>query len=134
MIRLKVDFIISGESLDPAAISQLLGLSPDEQQRRGDKHIGPSGKQYADHKVGLWLINSGLAEDGSFQDHVESLLKRISRSSAQFADLKRRGFDVYIFVGAYISKGNGAISLNADVMRRLSALGIDVDFDIYSDD
>lgn len=134
MIRLKVDLIISGDKLDPAHISQLLNVTPDDQQLKGDHNVDPTGRQFAKRTVGLWSIGSQLVESASLNEHVQAVLSRVSGSAVQLKKFKADSFDVYLFVGAFISKGNGVFRIDSSLMRSLADVGVDIDVDIYSDD
>jgi len=53
--KLEVGLYLQGEDLDPAQISQLLGLEPTKSQRKGDERFTLTNRKVI-AKIGMWAL------------------------------------------------------------------------------
>ena len=67
-------FRIMGDAVEPAAITEKLGLTPDHSHRKGDIR---KKSQNGVHRSGMWLISSKLPEGESLENHLRDLLRQL---------------------------------------------------------
>lgn len=131
MARIRARLIVSGQDLDPDKVTDRLGVQPDVRHRRGDPNIGPDGRRYADHKIGLWAIDSGLPETASLSEHIQAIIGRVSAGLGAVSALRGSAEDVYFLVGLFLEKGNEAVPLGHRLAKAVGEAAVDIDFDIY---
>lgn len=116
-----------GGSVDPSAITAVLGIEPTFQIGVGE--VFPKGSR--PRTEGIWAISTkGRLHSSDLQDHVEALLDMLMPDFMQHVPT---GCRCEIQCTWFSATGHGGPSLPAHVLTRLGAFGIDLDFDFYSD-
>lgn len=121
---------IYGEDLDPDEITRLLGVSPTRSRRRGELR-GDGRTCWSD---GAWLLhveNRGGPEPADAV--LDQLLGQLPTDPSIWASLAQR-YRMRIFFYIGMSGFNKGFGLSADNIRRVAALGVRLDFDLYVDD
>ena len=112
---------------DPAVVTRLMGIEPTTAWGKGDPWPNHS---HLKHRHSLWSLESGLAPSESITAHFLDLLPALeSRGEALLEVMKK--FDAAIQVVAYWYCANPGFDLSADLVRRIAALGLSLDFDFY---
>ena len=103
---------------DPQEIVRVLPIEP---FRIGERENGEK----------LWEVRSALLVNGGFIDaHLETLLETLEDHTDSIHQLSQRYDSGINCVGYFIDEHPG-FHLSADILRRLCALGVSVDFDLY---
>ena len=130
-------FRLVGERLDPEAITQATGLTPDRATRKGDPVV-VRGEVVSHRRVGVWCIDSAriLPRTGNHvEDHVVCLLNLLE----PVADAVRRMSDEQdlradISCGYFTSRWNSGFLVSAETLGRVATLGASLGFDIYANE
>jgi hypothetical protein len=125
-----VSFTIIGEKLDPEKISAALKLAPSRAFRAGEKK--GTGDDEWDH--GLWSVSTeSVIEAEDLAEHIAWLLDRLEPSATELGEVLS-GDDIRarIFCFFETERLNDGIKLSAGIIKRLAALDLRVDIDIYN--
>ena len=120
---------VSGDDLDPADITQLLGSEPSFSYKNGDL-ISP-GRSTTRRKCGMWLLQSRDAEPEDYHNQIESILSSLTNDLKIWRELSNK-YDVDFFFGFFMGTGNDGFTLPSKVINILAERHIDIGFDIYS--
>ncbi|CAN5675099.1 hypothetical protein BH09VER1_BH09VER1_02260 [soil metagenome] len=113
---------------DPAIITLLIGLSPTEVWCVGDPIPGRSSVR---RKFSRWSLGSPLSAHATLDDHLDALLLLIEPVSARVRGCAIR-FHTGITCAVYYHQGfTQGIHLSKSLLRRVSELGVPLDFDLY---
>ncbi len=96
-------FRIGGENLEPASISEKLGLTPDHSHRKGDLRSGSDNRVY---RSGIWLITSKLPEEESLESHLGDLLRQLEPHQTYLRSLSEHT-KLDFFCGVFDMKFSG---------------------------
>jgi Domain of unknown function (DUF4279) len=70
--RAFVTFRVAGDSLDPAAVTDILDVKPTEAHRKGEKYGGQRSGRPVTARTGIWYFSTDrLSNSGSLGDHFE---------------------------------------------------------------
>jgi hypothetical protein len=135
-----IGFVLAGPELDPASVSQALGIAPDTSARRGEARLNPGGQPRAPWDHGWWRINSAPRVSSKdvhvcrdINAHFEALLAELLPHRGAILQLARGGstyFDV-LWKSTYLYAGTGPL-IDPTCVRGMAALEAGVGFDIYS--
>jgi len=123
-------FRISGETLKPAEITSLLGLEPTRSFSKGDRNIGAGGREYAQRRTGMWLLEANEHAHDT-EACVLGLLATLPEEPQIWRSLAAK-FELNLTVGLFMYKTNEGFSLSPRVLEALGYRGISIDFDIYA--
>jgi len=118
---------LSGEDLEPEAVSTQLGCAPTASYRKGDP-ADSRGKRL--RNFGSWRLESSLDGRHCLDDHIEDLLARVTGNLSTWKELGR--FKPDVFVGYFLSGFNQGDGISARTLRMLAERGIRLELDIYS--
>lgn len=112
---------------DPSVVTKRLGLSPTSVWRRGDPL--PSHPT-ATRNHSRWSLYSPLPLDSDVEKHLKALLPLLE---AHADDLRvcATVFSVELCCAIYYEHTTAGIHLSADLLRRITTLGIPLDVDLY---
>jgi hypothetical protein len=112
--------------MSAANVTARLGIEPTHSHDAGDQR--PRGG--APFRHAMWSLSTESEGRGSLDEHLAMLLDRLESKRTILVEMAADGFkmDWFCFVSV---EGNGGIVLEADLLRRLSALPIDLGLDIY---
>lgn len=114
-----------GDDLD--AVTAILGVDPTESWLRGDA-VPPHPTARRTHR--RWSLHSGLPTTASFEDQLAALLVRLEALGDRVREVASR-FTAVIWAAIYTPETNPALAISAATARRLGALELGIDFDIY---
>ena len=121
------------DTLEPQAITAVLGITPTRSFRRGDTH--GHGERVTPYRVNTWLLSSegSVASHDSLR-HIEWLLGKVEPRHAVLLELQKQSYRMDISCYWLSKSGHGGPTLTPDIMRRLGKLELAVWFDVYFDD
>ena len=119
-------FAIGGDDLDPRKVTQQVGIEPTECWRRGD--INPRNR--FERKSGRWKLESRLPRTEPLEAHIADVLNQMDSSQLAFQQVSRSYGGVMQLVGYFHSSYPG-LSFHEQVIQRLAAYSLAVDFDFY---
>lgn len=124
-------FILSGDLLDPDAVTAALGLSPTKAWKKGDPT--PSTYRYPDlrRRFGLWGLSSTLPREVSLDRHLRQLLDQLDRRSGEIGGFRRMGYEARFSCGCFLERWNRSATLRPSTLARIAALGASLWLDIY---
>ena len=135
--RVKVGFILSGEKLSPAEITESLGIEPDHSANRGDERRGYRGVLIAPHSEGFWRIDTeGKVQSKDINDHLRFLLGRLLPHEEKIVRFVEAGYESFVDVlweSTYLYAGTGPL-IESECIVGIGRLKAGMGFDIYQID
>lgn len=125
-------FQVTGEKLEPSVVSEVLGLVPSHQVRRGEPREA-RGRVAGHAKLGVWSLESSASEEAPLEQHLEQLLTALRDRASGLAQLRSMGFVVEIFLGVFDVNAGSEVILDSRRLLELGSLGIDLRLDLYSE-
>jgi hypothetical protein len=129
MPQVEVHFVVWGK-FDPDEVTQQLSLTPTRTRRRGDA----LGVSKAQAREDTWRLVFGPTNtmDGTAQ--IKALVDSIEPRTSTLTVLRDAGATTRITFVAYVARHRGSaipnISLDHELLERLTALGVELVFDI----
>jgi Domain of unknown function (DUF4279) len=122
---------IMSPELDPDEITHMLGVMPTETQFRGQPVDKMPEKTFS--KSGWFLSTQGILDSKDSRHHLDWILDHIRDQNLAFSELHNRGYLIDLCVRWDSLRGDGGPTLSPKQMHELSALDIEVWFDVYID-
>lgn len=129
--NVRASLSVTGEKVDPAAVSSLLGSPPDTSRRIGDSAPGgPDGRPVPTQ--GHWGISSEgrVPIEEPLSRHVQSLLNRVTSRASVWQELTDE-HSCRIFVGWFMEQGNEVVGLDPELLGAIAERHLRLDFDVY---
>ena len=127
--RLSVSISVSSDSLNPSAITELLGVPPTFAAKKGSQR--QSGSSIVTQPTGVWLYGFGEASsEWVLEDAIEALLGRLTSDLAVWAAL-RGEHRIRLSCGLHLDAWNRGCELSSALLRKLADRGLALDLDIY---
>jgi hypothetical protein len=117
--------------VDPAAITERLGVEPTTWQRRGEVARRTDGPPRAATIDGWFLESRGQVDSRDSRRHIDWLLDRMEPKAEAVRSLQEMGCRMVVSCYWLSRYGQGGPTLSAIQMKRLGELGIELWFDIY---
>jgi hypothetical protein len=130
MTQIHVFLGVSEFGDDPQIVTDLLGISPTQAWAPGTPLPGKAGERGGCWSHGRWVLASPAGREASIEDHLSALLPLLEVRADALAEAERR-FDLGLTCAAYFREVNPGIHLDVVLLRRVAALGLDLDFDLY---
>jgi hypothetical protein len=127
--RMFFELDIYGDDLDPEAITNLLGVEPDQSYKKGDER--PRGSQY--YKTGGWIIKSGeikIGEDRAGEEKFEEWVSSLPIDSDVWAELRKK-LTVRIRLIGYTDQWNADFTISPKAISELAKRGLPLMIDPY---
>ena len=122
-------------SIDPAEISDTLGLSPIGAWKAGGPRLTPRGRALGLARHSFWYCN--VAKSGESGEDLASDVARLTAQlephAAFFHRIRSEGGSVEFFIGWFI-EGMAGEEFGYELLARLGRLQIDLSFDLYGSD
>jgi hypothetical protein len=116
---------------DHNRITETLGVEPSSAFTEGTPIPGRSGKYGATK----WRIDSAINRDcplhECLEEHVENVVSQVERIKDKL-NLLSPDYEKYIQCVAYYEGCNLGLWLSSDLLKRIAALSIGLEFDLYS--
>ncbi|MEW6251096.1 MAG: DUF4279 domain-containing protein [Planctomycetota bacterium] len=126
--RTRASFRLMGGSLDPQAVTRMLGIEPSNAHRRGDPGRGRRSPPY---REGLWSLRAPLDQTAPLEEHLNWLLDRLEGKRSEIEEFVRNGCRTDFYVGYSIDSGQGGPGLAPSLLRRLGDFGVRLGFDVH---
>ncbi len=121
----KAYFAVAGD-FDPSEITQMLGISPSEAWKKGDRNE----KTHYERKFSRWNLDSQLDHFASLETQVMDVLDQLQTKSAEIAEIKKTHTAYMQLVGWFHSDYPG-MHFEEELIMGLAKLHLSVDFDFY---
>jgi hypothetical protein len=120
-----------GVRLEPSAISDALGLTPDFACYKGEEFHSKAG--ILQRGIGVWYIESrNKVVSTSVERHILYLLDNLEpRMQSLLMVMEGFGLETEIFCKWVSASGHGGPVISPETMRRISALRAYLTFDFY---
>jgi hypothetical protein len=112
---------------DPSVVTRAMGIEPTNAWAKGEPIPGPGHGRRTHSR---WVLQSALPLAEPIEAHFDNLLPQLECRREAVAEVRSR-FDACLAVAAYCDEFNQEFQLTADVIQRVAALGLEVDFDLY---
>jgi len=121
---------ISGDSLDPAEITTLLGCAPTTAQTKGQLIIGKHTGAERIAKFGMWHLEASPQEPGDLDAQIAELLGRLTDDLGIWKQIAST-YNSDLFCGLFMAGSNEGLSLAPASLVALGGRGIELSLDIY---
>lgn len=130
-LRIKLSFRVMGHELDPEGVSNALRLQPTVSHRRGDPHVGKSGRRYGTFREGLWMLTSKANPEADLQTHLADLFQQLSGRESVLRQFRDNSLRTDLFVGVFGITDSCGFSLSPEQARAIAEFGLTIGFDLY---
>jgi hypothetical protein len=128
-VRTFATFRIFSKSLGVDEISEIVGAKPTKARNRNQ-----GARRAVEREFTVWTLSSKAAVDSVDEnEHIDFLLNILAGSVRSLARLRDEGCTMDVFC-YFETDGQGGPSLTHVQMRALSDLGLDIAWDLYSQD
>ena len=125
----KAAFIVSGDSFEPAEISETLGIESTSSGRKGEIRSTPQVKR-PPRRDSIWILNSPLEDGRPLQDHLQWLLDKLESKTDAVREVSK-SYKATFFCGFSSENGQGGCTFDADLIARLGRLGLPIVLNLY---
>jgi uncharacterized protein DUF4279 len=122
-----ITLAIYGESLEPSAITALLGVQPTDIYRRGERR-SPRSPAYVQ---GAWLLSVRCASPVQPNDALLRLLGALPDDENLWSRLAH-DYDVQLRLGVHFTGWNKGFTMAAEAISRLARMHVKIGFDLYA--
>jgi len=120
---------IAGDSLNPVAISRLLGCSPTLGHVKGQ--IEPSKGKPIVRETGAWQLDAAGQQPGNLDGHVAELFGRVNNDLSAWATLSGE-HKIELFCVYFMSEADEDVQASSGTLKALGDRGIKLDLRVYS--
>lgn len=120
---------IAADSLNPDAISQLLGCSPTLGFVKGQ--IEPSKGKPIVRETGGWHLDTAGQQPGKLDAHVAELFGRVNKALPAWATLSGE-YKIELFCVYFTGEADESVQASAETLKVLGDRGIKLGLRIYS--
>ncbi|QEH32954.1 hypothetical protein OJF2_14460 [Aquisphaera giovannonii] len=117
--------------IDPAAITDRLGIEPSSWQRRDEAARRAGGPPRLATVNGWFLESRGRVDSRDSRRHIDWLLDQLAPRAEAIRSLQERGCRMDISCYWLSRSGHGGPIIPPTQMRRLAELNIELGFDFY---
>lgn len=128
-IRLAVR--VSGDDLDPDAITAALGIDPSFAARKGDTRGTPASP--AVQRTGVWYVDLAESAEWVLEDAIITLLERLPSDRQVWEQLASR-HHIDLVCGAFVYGWNRGFVVSSRVLAELARRRMALSVDIYCED
>ena len=132
MAECSVSLRAMGDNLEPDRVTELLQTSPTYCHRKGDPNITSSGRRLSDYPEGIWIVESACDSAQCIDDHLQSLIQKMDGKQSSLARVKKEGLQLDVLIGVFGVEDSLGFSITEKTLVALGALGLKMDFDIYT--
>lgn len=125
---------ISADDLAPDDVTRLVGIQPDDAERKGMPLPSRGDRAGRTPTFGRWSIRLRREEttEWDLEEAINIVLDRVAVENEVWAkavgDAKVR-----FFVGLTLDTRNRGFGLSPNLLKRIGSMGAHLDFDVYSD-
>ena len=121
---------ISGDDLDPAVITMLLGCEPTQAQKQGQQIVGRKSGHVHRARTGMWRLEATRCTPEDLNTQIREILSRVSSDLTVWHDLASK-YRMEIFVGLFLNESNEGMFIDTEAVKALGDRGIEISLDIY---
>ena len=122
---------ISGDTLVPAEITQLLGAPPTESETKGQEIIGHHTGHRRIAKSGMWRLCAADREPEDMDAQIQELLGPLTSDLSVWQKIADT-FDIDLFCGVFMGDTNDGLILSSKSLVALGQRHIELQLDIYA--
>jgi hypothetical protein len=130
--RYEVALYLRGRDLDPNHVSSVLGIEPTLSQRKGERHITSTSKEFVT-KIGVWAVVSQeeVPSLSNFIDKIGRELSGFGSSLNEISGVEEAYLDFFVSMSAN-ENGGGELKFELDMecAELLHKLGVPVRFTV----
>lgn len=130
--RTEVTLRFIGPSLDPIALTALLGGSPSVGVAAGGAWITSRGREKIS-KEGSWRLKATTQRPGNLNIQIAEILDQLTSELDVWTDLASR-FRAELFCGLFLKDPNDGVSISSETALKIGQRGLKLDLDIYGVD
>jgi hypothetical protein len=123
---------ISGETLVPGDVTNLLGASPTAAQAKGEELHGRSGTTRV-AKFGMWRLSASETSPANVDSQISEILDKLASDLSVWSQLSSQ-YSIDLYCGWFMEKKNEGEQISWENLRALGQRGISLSLDIYSGD
>lgn len=120
---------ISSNTISAAEITVILGVKPTNSYEKGTPVSSRNPKSLL-RQESVWLLESGLDNSEPLDTHIAKLISLVEGKFDLFKELIPV-CHIDIFCGFSSENGQGGFVLDAGLLKRLTAIPVDIVFDLY---
>lgn len=127
--RSAISLRFSSDDLDPAVITNALGVEPDLAYAKGGAWATPSGRPMVG-QTGLWSRSVADRSPADFDNQVAELFALTATDVSAWSDLSAR-YRGELFVGLFMRENLEGLSIAPPTLAAIAARGLALDLDMY---
>jgi hypothetical protein len=124
-----VSLTVSGDELDPAEITRLLGAAPTDACRLGDAI--PRRNHTFTAQSGSWSIST-VRSTSDIEEQLTELFSKLNGDPEVWRSLTSR-YNAFLFCGVFLSWFGHGFSMSPSLHRLLADRNLLITFDIYDE-
>ena len=125
-----VTLALYGPDLDPAAITEKLGVEPSRSHVRGDRKSAGSPP----YPSGAWLLTKRGKVPQDPETLVLALLDQVPNPSSEAWVALRAEVEIQLRLSLFVTEWNQGFQLGPETVRKLATIGARLEVGIYVDD
>lgn len=129
--RTYATLIVYPEAMDPAEVTERLGIEPSRWQRRGETILLTGPPPTVAPLNGWFLSSQGQLESKDSRRHIDWILDRVAPKAEALRHLQEAGCRAVVSCCWCSQSGHGGPTLPPSQMKTLGELDIELWFDIY---
>lgn len=123
---------LSGDSLDPHSVSELLGITADTIGIKGVARTGKNNRTYAPYRTNIWIYRSKLHHEVGFEEQIKSIFGALGDKVGLLSDLLHTpGVDGELFCGFGSGNGQGGDVITPETLGMIADAGLSFSLDLY---
>ncbi len=124
---------ISGDDLQPAEITRLLGCEPSAAQTKGEQIIGRNTGSARIASTGMWRLVASKREPEDLDGQIAELLSKLTDDLNVWGSIAQT-YQLDLFCGLFMGGSNEGLSISPESMAALGLRHIQLGLDIYGGD
>ena len=124
--RVSVTLRFSGDDLDPAFVSTLLGAEPTQAFRKGDMISRKHSQSVS--QTGRWHLRRPQSKGALLEEQINELLSMVSSDLSAWRELEKYNGD--LFCGLFLNEWNRGCRLSSGMIRKIAERRLILDLDI----
>jgi hypothetical protein len=124
---------ISGDDLQPAEITRLLGCDPSAAQTKGETIVGRDTGSARIVSTGMWRLFASKREPEDLDGQIAEILSKLTDDLNVWGSIAGT-YRIDLFCGLFMGGSNEGLSLSPESMAALGLRHIELGLDIYGGD
>jgi hypothetical protein len=126
--RLRVSLRIRGDALDPAFLTQQLGVAPSFSAHKGEVTVRRGRERL--HTTGLWSYRAEVPEGTELGDALMRLLAALPHDATLWEEITS-AFRADLFCGLFLEDDNQSTVVPPEVLGELGRRGLPLTLDLF---